>query len=261
MSRPRRRTVVLSVLLAIALVAVGGLAWLFWPQTVLPEADAAMASTPTVTVTSENGVTEFAPVSGAKPTGLIVYPGAKVPVVAYAPMAQEIATAGYPVFLVDMPLNFAIFGADRALEVQAANPDIEHWVIWGHSLGAAMAGQTVAAHPGAFDGLVMCGGYPNGDLSGQDIVVASIYGTLDAAAAKIESPATRATLPADTTYVPIDGGNHENCGWYTGQANDPDSTISREAQQAAIVAATLDVLDQVNGTAATDRRVALALAA
>ena len=31
-------------------------------------------------------------------------------------------------------------------------------------------------------------------------------------------------------------------GWYTGQPNDPPATISREAQQDAIVAATVEVL-------------------
>ncbi len=109
-----------------------------------------------------------------------------------------------------------------------------------------MAGQTSAANPGEYEGLVLCGAYPNGDLSDQDIVVASIYGTLDAAAEKITSEETRANLPPDTTFVPIDGGNHENCGWYEGQANDPDSTISRQEQQDEIVQATLDVVEQVS---------------
>jgi hypothetical protein len=249
MNRPRRRTVALAVAVVVVLIAAGGLAWLFWPQTVLPEADAAMGSTAAVTVTSEGSITRFEPTGTPATTGLIVYPGAKVPVVAYAPMAQAVAEAGYPAFLVDMPLNFAIFGADRAQDVTAANPEIARWVIWGHSLGAAMAGQTVASHPGAYDGLVMCGGYPNGDLSDQPVDVASIYGTLDAAAARITSDETRADLPAETVFVPIEGGNHENCGWYEGQANDPDSTISRAEQQAQIVEATVALLDRVTGAA------------
>jgi predicted esterase len=248
--RPRLRTVVLAVVVIVLLLGLAGFTWLVWPQTVLPEGDAAMASTADVTVSTADGVTEFVPTAPAT-TGLIVYPGAKVPVAAYAPMAQAIAEAGYPVYIVDMPLNLAILGADRALDVKAAHPEIEHWVIWGHSLGGAMAGQTVANHPGAFDGLVLCGAYPNGDLSDQDVVVASIYGTLDAGAERITSDATKADLPAGATFVPIEGGNHENCGWYEGQANDPDSTISRRAQQDAIVAATLDVLDQVSGATAT----------
>ncbi len=44
------------------------------------------------------------------------------------------------------------------------------------------------------------------------------------------------------TFTPIEGGNHEQMGWYTGQPNDPPAAISREAQQQAVVAATLDLL-------------------
>jgi predicted esterase len=248
MRRPRLRTVVLAAVVIVLLVGAGAFVWLVWPQTVLPEGEAAMASTADVTVTTQDGITAFTPTGSQPTTGLIVYPGAKVPVAAYAPMAQTVAESGFAVFLVDMPLNLAILGADRALDVQAANADIEHWVLWGHSLGGAMAGQVVADDPGAFDGLVLCGAYPNGDLSDQDIVVASIYGTLDAGAERITSDATKAQLPADTSFVPIEGGNHENCGWYEGQANDPESTITRDAQQGAIAAATLEVLDKVAGT-------------
>ena len=38
-------------------------------------------------------------------------------------------------------------------------------------------------------------------------------------------------LPPDTAYLRIDGGNHEQCGWYTGQPNDPPATVSRQRQQ------------------------------
>ena len=34
-------------------------------------------------------------------------------------------------------------------------------------------------------------------------------------------------------------------GWYTGQPNDPPATISREAQQERIVAATRQLLDEL----------------
>jgi hypothetical protein len=42
--------------------------------------------------------------------------------------------------------------------------------------------------------------------------------------------------------TPIEGGNHEQMGWYTGQPNDPPATISRDEQQRQVVDATLDLL-------------------
>jgi hypothetical protein len=85
--------------------------------------------------------------------------------------------------------------------------------------------------------------YPATDLSGADLDVTSIYGTLDAGAARMSGPEARAQLPADTVFVPIEGGNHEQMGWYTGQPNDPPATIPREAQQAQVAAATVTLLD------------------
>ena len=51
--------------------------------------------------------------------------------------------------------------------------------------------------------------------------------------------------PAVVTFDPIEGGNHEQMGWYTGQPNDPPATISREAQQERIVAATRELLAEL----------------
>ena len=50
------------------------------------------------------------------------------------------------------------------------------------------------------------------------------------------------------TVERIEGGNHEQMGWYTGQPNDPPATISRQEQQDRVVAATVGLL-QTLGTA------------
>ena len=173
-----------------------------------------------------------------------------MPAPGYAPGARAIAEEGYLVVVVPMPLNFAIFGVDAADGVIAAHPEITHWAIGGHSLGGAMAAQYAAGHPGSMEGLALCGAYSASDLSGSGLAVSSVYGSLDAGAAKIEDPATQALLPATTVYDEIEGGNHEQCGWYTGQPNDPPATISRADQQVRMV-------DRLAGDARAGRRRAL----
>jgi pimeloyl-ACP methyl ester carboxylesterase len=118
----------------------------------------------------------------------------------------------------------------------------------GHSLGGSMAAQHVANRPDTYDGLAFWAAYAATDLSARDLAALSIYGSLDAGAARMSGPEARAALPGDATFVEIEGGNHEQMGWYTGQANDPPATISREDQQARVVAATVALLD---GLAAT----------
>ena len=58
---------------------------------------------------------------------------------------------------------------------------------------------------------------------------------------------SRAMLPADTVYVVIDGGNHQQFGWYTGDHKpvDKDAMISRDNQMAQIVDATVVFLESL----------------
>jgi len=249
--RRRRRWpwVVAAVLGGVALVAVAALVWFIQPQPLLPEATAALASTDQVTFSDENGWLTFTPATGAPPdTGLVFYPGGKVPAEAYAPAARVIAEQGYTVVVVPMPFNFAVFGIDRAAEVQAARPEITTWAVGGHSLGGAMAAEYLSGHPGAADGLVFWGAYPAADLSAQPLRVASVYGTLDSGRDTITSSDTAAKLPPGARFVPIEGGNHGQFGYYTGQPNDPPATISREEQQAQAVAATVALLEEISPT-------------
>jgi hypothetical protein len=93
-------------------------------------------------------------------------------------------------------------------------------------------------------GLGLWAAYPAGssDLSGRDLAVASIYGTRDGLATEEEIAASRPLLPPDTQWTAIEGGNHAQFGWYGPQSGDNEATISREEQQAQIVAATLELL-------------------
>jgi hypothetical protein len=240
--------------LAILLAAMGitalvllvvGFVWLATPQPLLPEAEAALASTSTVVVDDDGGTLTFTPTTGDPAAGLIFYPGGKVLPAAYAPAAQDIADTGYLVVIPAMPFNLAVLGAGAATDIIRAHPEVEAWVIGGHSLGGAMAGQYAADNPGSVGGLVLWAAYPAASVATQPIVARSIYGTLDNGVPGFTSAETRSKLPPDTAFVPIEGGNHEQMGWYTGQPNDPPATISRADQQAQAVKATLDLLDQL----------------
>jgi dienelactone hydrolase len=234
---------ILAVTLLVAAVA-GWFAYLR-PQPILPEATAALASTAEVTVENDGGYLTFAPTGQTPTTGLIVYPGGRVPPAAYARIARDIAARGYRVVIVPMPLDLAVLGANRADRVRAAHPEITHWVITGHSLGGAMACRYAAEHPGAVAGLALWAAYCVDDVSRQELTAATVYGSLDAGAARMRSDASRALLPSAARLVEIAGGNHGQMGDYTGQPNDPPATIARDAQRERVVAETAALLAQV----------------
>ncbi|MCU0483789.1 MAG: alpha/beta hydrolase, partial [Chloroflexi bacterium] len=245
---PRRRwprVLLATVVVALAVVVLGA-AWWLQPQPLLPEATAALASTPTVDYRDEGDWLRFVPTAGAARTALVFYPGGKVEAAAYAPAAQAIAGQGFAVFVAEMPLNLAVLAPDRADAIIQANPGIERWALAGHSLGGAMATSFIAGHPGAVRGLALWAAYPNADLSGVPLAALSIWGTLDAGAERMGGDQARAELPPGSAFVSIAGGNHEQMGWYTGQPNDPPARISREDQQAQVVEATLELLRGVD---------------
>jgi pimeloyl-ACP methyl ester carboxylesterase len=248
MKRSRILKVVLGVVSVLLVVGIGGFLWYAQPQPLLPEATAALSSTPTATFSDDDGNLVYAPVGTSPATGLVLYPGGKVPSAAYAPQARAIAELGYLVVIVSVPFNLAVFGIDSASPVIADHPEIEHWAVGGHSLGGSMAAQFIDSHPDEVEGLVLWASYSAADLAGDRLAALSAYGTLDTGAPSYTSPANLAKLGTNVTQTVVEGGNHEQMGWYTGQPNDPPATISRPDQQAEVVAATVRLLETIGGS-------------
>jgi hypothetical protein len=246
MRRRFLRTVLVIIGLMVIVSAIGFVIWGETPAKPMPEALAALESDAQVTVTPGKWLV-FTPAATEPSTGLIIYPGGRVDYRAYAPAAHQIAAQGFLVVIVRMPLNLAVFGVNAAEDVQAAYPQIRAWAIGGHSLGGSMAASYAGSHPGAIQGLALWASYPasSDDLTNTDLQVVSIFGSEDGLASSEEINASRALLPSDTTWVEISGGNHAQFGWYGAQAGDNPASISREDQQAQMVAATLILLQDI----------------
>jgi hypothetical protein len=230
-------------------VIIGFIAWALIIPAPMPEALAALQSDNQVAVSTEPWIV-FEPTQQVPSTGFIIYPGGRVDPRAYAPQAHEIAAQGYLVVIVPMPLNLAVFGSGRASSVIQAYPDIEKWVICGHSLGGSMAALYTYNHNDQIDGLVLWASYPasSNDLSSSTIKTTSISASLDGLSTPDKIAASRSLLPADTTWVQIVGGNHAQFGWYGDQPGDNPALISRVEQQAQVVQSTLDLLNSVSNT-------------
>jgi Alpha/beta hydrolase family len=237
----------LAIIILLIIAAAGFVIWGETPAKPMPEALSAMQSDAQVKVENGNWIT-FSPVGSTPNTGFIFYPGGRVDPRAYAPAARALAEAGYLTVIVPMPLNLAVLAPGKASQVMAAYPEVEHWVIGGHSLGGAMAANFVYKNPGKAEGLALWGSYPasSNNLSEADIAVVSISGTQDGLSTPAKIDASHSLLPASTGWVPITGGNHGQFGWYGQQSGDNLATIGHLEQQAQTVAATLKLLKQVS---------------
>jgi pimeloyl-ACP methyl ester carboxylesterase len=242
----------LLILVLFAVLAISAIGFVIWAQTPLgpmPEAIGALESDNWVQINRTTWI-EFRPETGQPGTGFILYPGGRVDHRSYAPLARRIAEEGYLVVIAPMPLNLAVFSPNRAARVIEAYPEIENWAVGGHSLGGAMAASYSGSNLDRVRGLVLWASYPPGstDLSASDLEVVSIYGSNDSVLSSLQHAESRALLPSTTSWVLIEGGNHAQFGWYGLQPGDGEAAISRIDQQNQIVAATLDLLENIESS-------------
>lgn len=231
--RQKKRKINKNIFKAVAVVViialVGSLAWLlnaYEPQDVAREN---LVSSSDVEVV-EGDITEFIPKDVVSKTGVIIYPGARIDVKAYAPLANRLAQNGYKVFAVDMPFNMAIFSSHKADKVIEENKDIENWVIVGHSLGGAMATNAISTN-NKIKGIVYLASYPSGDkIKDSGAKVLSIWGSKDGVINFDNMIKAKEDLPKDTEYVEIEGGNHSAFGDYGLQKGDTKSIIPENKQ-------------------------------
>lgn len=194
-----------------------------------------------VNVTEKGNLTIFTPVTGQDEIGIIFYPGGKVEDIAYAPLMQALAKAGFTAVIVKMPFNLAVLNPNGADVVMETLPEINHWLIGGHSLGGAMASDYMAGHEEKVEGLFLLGAYPNESLAQSNHRVLSLYGSADQIIDQQGLEEGKDKMPVNASYYEIAGGNHSGFGNYGQQAGDGIASISAAEQQAITVEKILEV--------------------
>ena len=196
----------------------------------------------------------YEPLNGYKSTtGLLFYPGGLVDPNAYDVVLANFAEQGYKVVLAKMPLNLAVLNPDASFRIIDRYPEIDKWVIAGHSLGGAMACEAVKKKQESFEGLVLFAAYPgeNTDLSSWDGAALSVSASNDLLTTPEEIAEAKVRLPqgivisnpnelpnseseVTTLYYEIQGGNHAQFGSYGPQRGDGEAEITPEEQLAEI---------------------------
>ena len=164
--------------------------------------------------------------------GLIFYPGAKVQPEAYAPLLERCAEQGILCVLVRPLFNLAILDENAAEGVQAQFPEIDTWIVAGHSMGGVAASDYASHHAGDFSAIAFLASYPTAELAEFDGDVVSVAGSNDEVLNRDNYESARAKLPDDASELEIAGGNHAYYGNYGEQAGDGAATITRDEQQA-----------------------------
>ena len=187
----------------------------------------------------ENDYLSFIPKDEIK-GGIILYPGAKVEYSAYSELMYKLALEGYASFIVEMPLNFAIFGINKADEIIEDYQSINNWYLMGHSLGGAMVSSYANKHIDDIEGVILLAAYSTSDLSETKVV--SIYGSNDSVLSKDKYEENKINLCSNYVESIIDGGNHANFGSYGVQSGDGEATIEQDLQIDLTIQSILDFI-------------------
>lgn len=202
-------------------------------------------------------------------TGVLFYGGGLVDPRSYSVLAAPLADEGYtvliPVFAADLAFGVPC-GTGRLEFAQEMYPDIDTWILAGHSFGgvAAMSDAWVALEDGdpTVGGVVLmasdvqplvCGDEEFLDFSTTELPMAAVSATLDGVLNFTRWEENAAFLSNETLFVSIEGGNHGQFGDYNDTLRTPilgqmdgEATISPQAQWEISVDTILSVIMLAN---------------
>ncbi|MDT0179774.1 alpha/beta hydrolase [Microbacterium sp. ARD31] len=242
--RSRARRVITIVALSLAGLLVAGVVGIVvWSQVGVMDAEAgplaSVREDDRIVVADTGGNVVMSPASGESTVGLVFIPGAKVQAEAYeAKLSGLVAEDGMTVVITRPWLNLAFFDPRPLSDFTSAAPDVDAWLVGGHSLGGVRACQLA---PDA-DGLVLFGSYCANDLSDSGLPVLSISGAEDGLSTPEKIQDARGMLPADAAFVEIAGAAHASFGDYGPQAGDGTPTIDDADMTAEITASVAELL-------------------
>ena len=210
---------------ALVLLAVVGI--LIWSQVGVmaaePEPLAAVQADPAIEITDSDAGIVLAPAGEASDVGLVFIPGAKVEPSAYASkLSGLVAEEGVTVVITKPWLNLAFFDLRPLSAFIELAPDVDTWLVGGHSLGGVRACQLASDA----EGLALFGSYCATDLSESRLPVISVSGSEDGLSTPEKIADARHLLPGDAEMHEIEGANHASFGDYGPQPGDGTATIS-----------------------------------
>lgn len=250
MAKSRKRKYIRIFLLLFWSIII---AWMLTEMQATDFEDSILESDSLVTVKYTADHITITPRTNPDSIGILFYPGALVEPEAYAPFAQNLAQAGYTVFIQPIPWRVAFMDRmeqkaySTTIQTFSDYPEITKWVISGHSKGGAMATKFAFKNSDLISGMLLIGtSHPREiDLSFLSVPVTKVSASEDGLASPEEIVQFSKNLPNHTNYIMIEGGNHSQFGYYGFQFGSGMATISREKQQAKLLAATVDLLNEI----------------
>lgn len=234
----KRNKILIGVLTGLVVILLG--AWFYLRAQVYSPSQPAQQAAESARVTNQ---WLYFKAEKTDTPAVVFYPGAFVSPLSYSIWAKKVAAAGYPVYVLQMPLALAVLKPNAADGV--AKQTKRSLVVGGHSLGGVMASRYAHAH-NDIQGVFFLASYPDqkGSLRGFQKPVLSITASRDGVLNWSTYRQAKQYLPTQTIYIQIKGGNHAGFGSYGHQKGDRTATISNAQQQEQIAQTMIKWLQQ-----------------
>ncbi|WP_406245949.1 alpha/beta hydrolase [Microbacterium sp. M] len=236
MRKRRGRRIVAWILGSLgAVIVLGIIGIVIWSQVGVmaaePEPLASVRENPDVVIDDADQGIVLSPADGDSGIGLVFIPGAKVDPWAYAAILQGIvAEDGVTVVITRPWLNLAFFDPRGVDAFTSAAPEVDSWIVGGHSLGGVRACQLASDA----EALLLFASYCAADLAETDLPVLSLAGSEDGLSTPEKIADARHLLPESAELVEIDGASHASFGDYGPQPGDGTPSISDDAMHATV---------------------------
>lgn len=177
---------------------------------------------------------------GDSKVGFIIFSGAKADEKAYAYMAELLYKEGHTVVIPKVLFYLSATGIKHGFEIMESNPEIEKWILIGHSLGGLPVSRIAVKQPDKLVGIAFLASYMSTDLSAIDIPAIRITASNDKIMNKKMLEQHLDYLPKKSSSIIIAGGNHQGFGAYGSLSRDGEATMSWKEQQEQTVRLILD---------------------
>lgn len=235
--RKKYQKILLSLLIILALIIGGGLAFLK-SQAYPANQESLQQITAAKQVQNQDQAFYFPANPDKKRLQTVVfYNGTLVDSQAYGQLALQLAQAGFDTYLLKTNLDLPILESQAAIKL-IEDKHLSQVILAGHSLGGVMAAQnSLSLKKGTVAGLLLLAAYPSHktNLAQAQFPVWSLVGDQDLIIKKDAYEDGKHRLPKNTSYIRIKGGNHAGFGNYGPQKGDGQATITPKVQQEQVV--------------------------
>jgi pimeloyl-ACP methyl ester carboxylesterase len=182
----------------------------------LPETETFMQGTGYTAVEESDGSLVFTP-EQSNGFGILLMHGALIKPKSYAASAAYFATRGYLVYI---PYGGVTRLSINAIDKAAARLDsfgVDDWYLIGHSMGGMVSMEFLRRHDVDAKAVAMWAASMPVNNSDIAVPVLFIWGSNDGLLPQDRFESGKAYLPADTTYLTLEGANHKDFSMYSHQ--------------------------------------------